>query len=388
MHTIVSTTVTTVNSLMKLDTVLIKVASRCNINCSYCYVYNMGDSGWTEMPTQISSETIATIAQALSDFSVTEKHSFAVVLHGGEPLLLGAVKLRDVLKTLRAKLPKDCQIGLQTNGILITEEILDICSETRTTVSVSIDGPRRIHDKDRVGHNGQGTYEKVIKGLEILRSHKDADFLYSGLLTVINPQSDPLEIYQFLKKLSPPSVDFLYRDGNHSKLPTGKASFSSTEYGSWLVRLLEIYLSDAKPLAIRFLDDIIKLVLGGFGTKDGVVLTDYGVLVIDTDGSIAKNDTLKSAFNGADRFIQNWSVFTHSLSEVFNSDEYAEYHATQQPSSPICLSCPELQVCGGGMTLHRWRDDNGYDNPSVYCADQKLLIGQVRQKLAKMQADL
>ncbi len=33
------------------------------------------------------------------------------------------------------------------------------------------------------------------------------------------------------------------------------------------------------------------------------------------------------------------------------------------------------------MTLHRWRDDNGYDNPSVYCADQKLLIGSIRKYL-------
>ena len=373
---------------MKIDSVLIKVASRCNINCSYCYVYNMGDKGWTEMPTQISSETILTVAQALKDFATTEKHSFSVVLHGGEPLLLGAKKLRVVLEALRSYLPQDNPIGLQTNGILITEEILDFCSETRTTVSVSIDGPRRIHNKDRVGHSGRGTYEKVIKGLEALRNHKDAKFLYSGLLTVINPQTDPNVIYQFLKHLSPPSVDFLYRDGNHSKLPFGKADFSSTEYGNWLVRLLEIYLSDSKPLPIRFLDDIIKLVLGGFGTKDGVGLTDYGVLVIDTDGSIAKNDTLKSTFDGADRFTQNWSVFTHSLSEVFNSSEYVKYHKSQQPGSPICHSCPELKVCGGGMTLHRWHNDNGYDNPSIYCADQKLLISQVREKLAEMQLAL
>lgn len=373
---------------MKLDTVLIKVASRCNINCSYCYVYNMGDKGWAKMPTQISSETISTIAQALNDFSVIEKHRFPVVLHGGEPLLLGVVKLRNVLETLRARLPKDYPIGLQTNGILITEEILDVCFENQTTVSVSIDGPRRVHDKERIGHKGQGTYEKVIKGIEILRTHKNADFIYSGLLAVINPQSDPLEIYQFLKQLIPPSVNFLYRDGNHSKLPVGKASFLSTEYGAWLVRLLDFYLSDSKPFRIPFFDDIIKLLLGGFGTKEGVGLTDYGVLVIDTDGTIAKNDTLKSSFNGADRFVQNWSVFTHSLSEVFSSDEYARYHASQQPSSSICQSCPELQICGGGMTLHRWRNDNGYDNPSIYCADQKLLIGHIRKKLAKIQADL
>jgi uncharacterized protein len=97
----------------------------------------------------------------------------------------------------------------------------------------------------------------------------------------------------------------------------------------------------------------MKLVLGGFGTKDGAGLTDYGVFGDDTDGSIAKNDTLKSTFNGADQFTEKWSVLTHNLSQVFNSEEYAEYHSSQQPRSLTCLSCPELRVCGGGMTLHR-----------------------------------
>ena len=108
-------------------------------------------------------------------------------------------------------------------------------------------------------------------------------------------------------------------------------------------------------------------------------LTNYGVLIIDTDGSVTKNDTLKSSFDGADRFSQKWSVHTHGLADVLNSTEFAEYQVLQRPSSKVCLSCPELRVCGGGMTLHRWRDDNGYDNPSVYCDDQKLLLERIRR---------
>jgi hypothetical protein len=51
--------------VIEIDTVLIKVASRCNINCTYCYVYNAGDDGWKEMPNQISPET--TLARLLAD---------------------------------------------------------------------------------------------------------------------------------------------------------------------------------------------------------------------------------------------------------------------------------------------------------------------------------
>ena len=346
----------------------------------------MGDTGWTEMPNQISDETIEAGALALGDLSRIQKRPFAVVLHGGEPLLLGPAKLKRMILTLRDTLPDDRAFSIQTNGILITQEILDICSETRTTLSVSIDGPQHIHDRHRVGHTGQSTYDRVMKGIELLRNHQDSDFIFSGLLAVIDPESDPEEVYDFFKQLAPPGVDFLYRDGNHMRLPEGKSSLQSTEYGRWFTRLLDIYLFDPEPLRIRFLDDLIKLILGGSGTKDGVGLTDFGVLIIDTDGSITKNDTLKSSYNGADRFARQRSVHTHKLAEVLDSMEFAEYHASQRPSSAICLACPELKVCGGGMTLHRWRDDNGYDNPSVYCADQMLLIRHIRKQLAALQA--
>lgn len=48
--------------MIELDTALIKVASRCNINCSYCYVYKMGGGGWADRPNQISYETTAAVA--------------------------------------------------------------------------------------------------------------------------------------------------------------------------------------------------------------------------------------------------------------------------------------------------------------------------------------
>jgi uncharacterized protein len=217
-----------------------------------------------------------------------------------------------------------------------------------------------------------------MEGLNRLRSHRAGDHLFSGLLAVIDPSSDATEVYSFFKGLNPPSLDFIYRDGNHSQLPPGKMSPSSTEYGQWMVRLFEAYVADATPVRIRILDDLVKLVLGGTGTKEGVGFTDYKMLVIDTDGSITKNDTLKSSFNGADRFNEPWSVHTHRLSDFIESADFSESVAMQRPSNPTCLACPELNVCGGGMILHRWSDDNGYDNTSVYCADQKLLIGRVR----------
>jgi uncharacterized protein len=48
-----------------------------------------------------------------------------------------------------------------------------------------------------------------------------------------------------------------------------------------MVRILDRYILDQTPYRIRMLDDLIRLALGGVGVKEGVGLTDYGILVID-----------------------------------------------------------------------------------------------------------
>ncbi len=341
----------------------------------------MGDTGWAKMPKAISVETVDAVAQALSCLLEDQNQGFAVVLHGGEPLLIGPARLDRVLSPLRAVLPEKCSLNIQTNGMLISDTILDVCAKYDCSLSISIDGPAEIHDRWRLGHNGQPTHEKVVQGIEILRRHSNSASLFSGLLAVIDPASNPKSVYQYLKAFDAPTIDFLYRDGNHSKLPHGKQSQASTEYGTWMCQLFDIYISDPCPPKIRLLDDMGKLLLGGVSQKEGIGLTDFGILVIEADGTVSKNDTLKSSYDGADRFEKSWSVYHDRLSELTDSDEFAAFHALQKPSAKQCAACVELAVCGGGMPLHRWSDSMGYQNPSIYCSDQLLLIGHIRKRL-------
>ena len=388
MHTTVSIIDTTADPPegVAIDTVLLKVVSRCNINCDYCYVYNMGDNGWASMPNLMSRQTFAAVGDSLRELYANQRRAFAVVLHGGEPLLLGEEALDFALSTLRGAIGSESSLCIQTNGILITRGVLDICSRYETTLSVSLDGPADLHNKHRLGHNGRGTHRQVVAGIDRLRHHPDSKHLYSGLLAVVDPDSDPASVYHYLKQYGAPKLDFLYKDGNHSSLPSGKHSIESTEYGLWLASLFDVYIYDRHPTPIRVLDDMVKLALGGAGTKEGVGLTDYGIVVIDTDGTLTKNDTLKSAYDGADRFGERWSVHLDALKDIRRRPAFREYHALQHPSSPVCLTCPELAVCGGGMPAHRWADDTGYDNPSVYCSDQKMLIRHIRQRLTSYTA--
>jgi uncharacterized protein len=364
-----------------IDTVLLKVASRCNLDCSYCYVFNMGDDGWRRQPKRLSPTTLGKIVEQLVELYNRQQRPFSIVLHGGEPLLLGQDRLAAVFSALSERLPQ-CSLHLQTNGTLLDPPIVDVIARYRIGVSISLDGPEDVTDAFRTDHRGAGSFARVMAGIAALRAHPTGECLFSGLLAVVDPRTDPGEIYHFFKRVRTPSVDFLYRDGNHDVLPFGKAMPTSVEYGEWMSAVLDLYLADPAPPRIRVLDDMIKLSLGGLARKEGVGVSDYGIVVIDTDGSIAKNDTLKSAVAGADVFSAKWSVHTHRLVNIVAAPEFEAYHEAQRPSSLVCAVCPDLTVCGGGMPAHRWSAERGLDNPSVFCADQKLLIARIREWLS------
>jgi uncharacterized protein len=374
------------NDRRTLDTVLLKVASRCNLDCGYCYVYHMGDEAWRDQPKLMSQRVVDKVAEALGAQYRRQRTPFSVVLHGGEPLMLGAARLDALCKSLRSALPHPCGLHVQTNGLLLTDEIIDVLVAYDVGISVSIDGPADVHDRFRVDHRDRGSHKRVEQGIARLTARVDARPLFAGVLAVIDPTSDPADVYAALKGTGSPSIDVLVRDGNWDQLPFGKASPGSTEYGEWLSRLLGVYLADSTPPRLRLLDDMMRLLLGGSAQKEGVGTADYGILVIEPDGRIDKNDTLKVAHAAADQFERPWSILRDALETFLDSPAYDRYYRQQHDLSPTCLSCPDLTTCGGGMVAHRWSETRGFDNPTIFCADQRRLIANMRGVLTQMSA--
>lgn len=373
------------NASGRVDTVLVKTASRCNFDCSYCYVYRGPDQSWRLQPKRMPRAVAVAVRDRLVEQAEKQTAGFAIVLHGGEPLLLGFKELASLLRGLRAELrPNRHPISVQTNGALLSERLLDLFAETRTSVSVSIDGPAGANDLGRLDHRGGSTFAATMRGIERLAAHPERKFLFAGTLSVIQPTVEPCLVYGFLKTLGAPSMDFLLQDGNHDSLPAGKKGFDSVEYGAWLTGLLDLYLADPSPVPIRILDDSIKLCLGGNSQKEGRGKTRHGILIIETDGEIRKNDTLRASFEGADRFSVPWNVADTSLATVLSSREYRAYINMQLPVSRQCAECELLDVCGGGMPLYRWSAGRGYDNPSVYCRDHALFINHAVSRLRKL----
>jgi uncharacterized protein len=373
-------------SIPLVDTVLLKVASRCNIDCGYCYVYHSPDGQWRNQPVYMSEAVMEDAVCRLGELRREQNQDLAVVLHGGEPLLAGYPRLEKLLTRLRAELGMASTLALQTNGILINDEYMDLFAATRTRVSVSLDGPKTVNDSSRLDHRGRSTFPQVLSAIKRLKAHPRSGEFFHGVLAVVDPYSEPAEIYDFFKSLHIPSIDFLYRDGNHARLPYGKCRPDSVEYGEWMAALWQLYINDPNPIPIECLDNLVRTICGKSASKEGCGDSNFGILIVDTDGTITKNDTLKNSYENADRFAEQWHVSRNSFKEITLTEEYLQYVAGQTPAHEKCRSCALLKACGGGMVLHRWSSENGYVNPSIYCHDQMYLMHHILETLQSLAA--
>src|ERR1700733_12482231 len=84
---------------------VLKVHSRCDLACDHCYVYEHADQSWRGRPRAISLATVDAAAQRIAEHAAThDLGEVCVVLHGGEPLLLGRPGMRAVLDAVIARI--------------------------------------------------------------------------------------------------------------------------------------------------------------------------------------------------------------------------------------------------------------------------------------------
>lgn len=360
---------------------IIKIHSRCDLSCRYCYMYNMADQSWRFRPKRMSDTTVDDIASRVSEH--VREHSLAsikVILHGGEPLLAGPDLIHRAVTTIRAALGPgvDAAFGLQTNAVLLDAAYLKLFDELDIHVGVSLDGDADAHDRHRRRANGEGSHAAVVRGLEQLTS---APFrhLFSGVLCTIDPRNPPVSTYESLLQFRPPAIDFLLPHGNWSAPPPGRVPNSSeTPYGDWLAAVFDRwYLSSPQQTQVRLFVEIMNLLLGGSSSSEGIGLSPAAMVVVETDGAIEQADSLKSAYQGAPE------TGLHVSRDAFDSalviPSVALRQVGERALSTVCRSCPIHRVCGGGLYAHRYSEKTGFDNPSVYCPDLMRLIYHIRR---------
>lgn len=281
------------------------------------------------------------------------------------------VHLCDALRNIEHLTSCKIDLSITTNGVLIDDEWASIFRYFRISPTISLDGPKDINDARRQDHAGRGSYDRIVRALEILREHG----MEPGMLAVCDPASNPDVIAShFIDVLRIQRFDVLVPDATHDS-PTPRIS-------RYYKQLFDSWYDDYshRGVEIRYLRALMKGLLGGDSHLESIGFGPIQTCAVLTDGSLEPLDVLRIAGYGSTR--TNVSIFTHTFQDVQADPVWRRAFDAASNLCQTCNECEYRQACGGGFLPHRWSKDRGYDNPSVHCEDLKEIFAHVWKRLA------
>ncbi|MFJ3661599.1 FxsB family cyclophane-forming radical SAM/SPASM peptide maturase [Streptomyces sp. NPDC090119] len=357
---------------------IVKAHGRCNLACRYCYLYEGPDHTWRARPAAAPAEVLDRTADRIGRHARAHAlTALSLVLHGGEPLLAGADTLAAFTDTVRARVPEGCAVHatVQTNATLLTHDRVAHLARHGIRIGISLDGGSAALNHRRVDHAGRPSWPAAARGARLVADRFPE--AYAGVLTVVDPTTDPVGTYESLLTLRPPALDLLLPHGNWSAPPPHTGA-----YGDWLCRVFDRWWSAGRrETRVRLFEECLALLLGLPAATESLGLAPFDAVVIETDGSIEQVDSLKSAYDGAAE--TGLDVFRHDFDQALTHPGVAARQTGLAGLAGRCRACPLVRVCGGGHYAHRYRAGHGFQNPSVYCADLQRFIRHVAARLAE-----
>lgn len=333
------------------------------------------------MPRLLSEEHGAAFAARLAEYarSVDLKRA-SVIFHGGEPLLAGADSIAGLAKRLRAAVGSDVEldVGIQTNGLLLSDAALDALENEQIAVSLSMDGPRVAQDLHRNTRKGRSSFDRVAAALERLKRRPNT---FAGVIAVIDVSVSPDMLLAYFAEHRVPQVDFLLPDSHHGRLPPGRDKDPAL-YERWLIEAFDVWLDKYPELSVRTFEALLDVAAGLPSSTDAFGFGDVSLITLETDGTWHDLDVLKVAGEGATRLVG--SVDDTSIGELAASDRLTAHRRLLSKPGLCgqCQSCEVVDVCGGGSVPHRFGNGN-FENPTIYCREMKALVTHVRLRLAE-----
>lgn len=358
---------------------IVKVASRCNLNCSYCYVYNQADSSWRDLPSLMSRETFAaTVERTRRHCLLSGQQSVEILFHGGEPTLIGSSRFAWMCAHALERLADVAHVSLsiQTNATRLDSDWLAALREYDVIVGVSLDGPKEVNDANRVDHRGRGSHDATMRGIRLLN---DAEIPF-GILSVVQPGADPLRVHRHFLDLGCRSIAYLLPALTHDTIGNVKEEFGPTPCADFLIPIFDDWWFERSiEISIREFRSIARVILGGSSQIDAIGNPPLNFVCIETDGSLQGLDKLRACEDGMRNI--HLSVHDAEFAEIALASPFNAAVLDGLPLPTACRSCPERDTCAGGYAPNRYSKARAFDNPSVWCADLLALFAHIRTRM-------
>jgi len=325
---------------------LIKPASAdCNLACTYCF-YLPKAGLYPETSRHRMSES--TLKRLISTYLATDQSTYSFGWQGGEPTLMGVEFFRNVVE-FQSRFGRPGSIvsnGLQTNATMISDELARLMAEYRFLLGVSLDGPEVIHNTYRKNRKGTGSYERVIRGIELLKKH-GVEFNVLVAVSAANVAA-ARRIYNFLLDMGIryhqyiPIVEF---DERGRPLPF---SIDGQQWGAFLRELFEVWYPDAGRVSVRLFDALLTYLVEGSRILCTMGRDCRQYFLVEHNGDVYPCDFF------AIPELRLGNLMETEWSALLACPRYEAFGRQKSRWNEACESCPFLELCMGDCLKHRF----------------------------------
>jgi uncharacterized protein len=370
-----------------IDTVVLQPTPFCNIACRYCYLPSRGDT------SKMSLETVRAVFTAV--FASGWSHPWLTVIwHAGEPLVMPVSYYEEAFSLIASLTPPGIEVrhAIQTNGMLIDHAWCALFRRWEVGIGVSIDGPREIHDANRVTRQGRGTFDKTVAGIRCLID----ECIPFHVISVLSTRSlqAPDEMLAFYRDIGITDVCFNVEEseGDH-------VSELFAEDGSEVRfrQFLSAFWRKSRETAdIRFLREIdgmlTRILRPDEAAGENSQVQPFGMINVDCHGNVSSFSPELLGLKNADYddFIVG-NIHRDSLDEMLHSDAMRAMHRDIAAGVAACKAeCAYFAVCGGGSPINKLTENGSFATTRTSFCDlvQKVPTDLILEALDRLETVL
>lgn len=377
--------------------------STCNINCTYCFFLSKA-ALYPNEKTRMSDVTLEEyIRQLLESHQMPE---VTIAWQGGEPTLmrLEFFKKAVVIANRYKKPGQNVLHTFQTNGILLDDEWGEFFKENKFLVGLSVDGPREIHDKYRVDRGAKGTFDRVMKGWEVLRRH-NVDF---NILCTVHAANETKgrEVYRFFRdELNAEFIQFIpiverastetidlanegwaEKAGRNRLLYTQdgtlvtERSVGGKQYGQFMIDVFDEWVrNDVASVFVQLFDVTLEAYFGRH-------LLCIHAPTCGTAPVLEYNGDLYSCDHFVEPKYKLGNIHNEHMLELIASPQQRKFGTNKRDSlTAQCKRCEFLPLCNGGCPKDRFSlSRDGEPGHNYLCQGLELFFRHTRPVMSMM----
>jgi len=318
------------NSTM-LDAFRIILTEKCNLRCKYCFVRGKKEISLKDMNlrTLIGGINLLT--------SLSGGRSIELQFFGGEPLVkfdLITKAVEYVNRLIRKGVLKKAFYGITTNATLVTDKQANFLKKNKFLVSVSLDGWENIHNANRVYMSGNGSYNHVVAGLNILKKYKNE----IGIL--VTPSKNNIDYLSKACKFIVQDLGFKFLTINTPQPVNGNWEIDGEKFSKELKKCYTIAQQN-------------NAIINHFGTRTLFALNLKQPMILSCS-KYGNNFTATLTTDGKiSPCIVSWEYKEAlvPLRRFSYSSSFIDWKLTKPYFLQRCKKCPAMNVCGGPCPL-------------------------------------